>query len=673
MADNGEATQRTSFEKRLNDAKYLLKEGRLPDATKAFEQLLHDRPNFADALYYLAVCQRKANDTDAALASLTQLTGAHPRYARAYQEQGHIFRARQQRDAAIGAYEQATALNPALPASWHALGRYYVAAGEQEKAAQAMQHVNWLSTLPPPLLTVTSLIHENKLFMAEQICRHFLQQQPHHIEAMRLLAELGSKLQILDDAEFLLESALEFQPDYHRARLDYVRVLHRRQKYAKALEQAQLLQASDPDNVAFKVTLATEHQASGNFDQALGIYEQVLAQQPDLHAVHAAHAHALKTIGRTELAIESYRRAYRCTPAYGDAYWSLANLKTYRFEDAEIAQMRDMQAQPATDNTDRVHLCFALGKALEDRGEYADAFTFYARGNRLKKQESRYRPELVERELQTQKQQFDAAFFKQREEFGCADAAPIFVVGLPRAGSTLLEQILASHSQIDGTMELANIIGMAHQLNGRRALSGNGQYPQVLHQLTHEQQGELGNKFIEDTMFHRQGGDYFVDKMPNNFRHLALIQLILPNAKIIDARRHPMACCFSGFKQLFAEGQEFTYDLQDIGRYYAAYVQIMDHWDRELPGRILRVQHEDVIDDLEAQVRRMLDYCELPFEPGCLEFHRTERAVKTASSEQVRQPIYTSGLDQWRHFEPYLGPLVDALGETGLSDASGAH
>jgi hypothetical protein len=312
-------------------------------------------------------------------------------------------------------------------------------------------------------------------------------------------------------------------------------------------------------------------------------------------------------------------------------------------------------------------LCFALGKAFEDLGDYARSFAYYDKGNALKRAESGYRSEIVEQELTAQKALFDGGFFEERSGFGHATEAPIFILGLPRAGSTLLEQILASHSLVDGTMELANIIGTANRLNGQKRRTGASPYPKVLAQLTEAQTRQLGEQFIQETEHHRGDGIYFIDKMPNNFRHIPLIQLILPKAKIIDARRHPMACCFSGFKQLFAEGQEFTYGLDEIGRYYRAYVDVMAHWEQVLPGRILRVQHEDVVEDLERQVRRILDYCDLPFEQACLDFHETERAVRTPSAEQVRQPIYKSGMEQWQHFGAYLGPLEDALGPT-LSD-----
>ena len=654
----------------LREGKLQLQQGQLQAASDTLQQLLSEYPRHQEGLYYFAVCLRQGGNHRAAADILEQLQQAHPRYGRAYQEEGHNLKAIAQHPAAAEAFEKAVALNPALLGSWRALQAWYAQAGPEEKAREADNHVRWLSAMPPQLQSVSSLINEDKLYIAEQVCRQFLKQQPHHKEAMRLLAEIGNKLQILDDAEFLLESCVEFYPDYQRARLDYVQVLHKRQKFEQALEQARQLHHSDPKNVLYELTLAAEQQAVGNFDEALYIYDQVLASQGDLPKVFSSRGHALKTIGRSDDAIASYRQAYGCKPDFGDAYWSLANLKTYRFTDAEIEQMRREEANPGIAGNDRIHLCFALGKALEDRQAYADSFAYYDRGNRLKKAERGYKPEIVESELQQQKLLFDAGFFQQRHGYGSNSEAPIFVVGLPRAGSTLLEQILASHSQVDGTMELANIIGLANRLNGRKRQQQDSPYPGILADLDAQQLQKLGEDFIEDTRQHRQQGLFFVDKMPNNFRHIPLIQLILPEAKIIDARRHPMACCFSGFKQLFAEGQEFTYGLDEVGRYYRAYVDVMAHWDAVLPGRILRVQHEDVIADLETQVRRILDYCGLPFEQACVDFHQTERAVRTPSSEQVRQPIYSSGMEQWTHFTPFLQPLEEALGPalTGYRD-----
>jgi len=649
-----------SSETLLQEAKLSLQAGDVPAARAPLHAILERYPDHREGLYYLAVCERQTGESTAAIKVLARLLSKHPQYGRAYQEYGHNLAANKDAEGATVAFEKAVKLNPALMSSWQALLGRYRYLGSTDKAEDANNHIRWLESMPVELRTVTSLLHENKLYVAEQICRAFLKKEPHHREAMRLLAEIGSKLQILDDAEFLLESCVEFYPDYHRARLDYVQVLHKRQKFNMALDQARELHHSDPQNLLYEVTLAAEQQAVGNFDEALYIYDQVLAKNGDLPRVLVAQGHAQKTSGLASDAVVSYQRAYRCQPDYGDAYWSLANLKTYRFSEEEIQQMTAQESSSEVDSTDRIHLCFALGKALEDRQQFNEAFACYERGNALKQAECGYDANKLEEELLTQKALFGQQFFSERADMGCESSAPIFIVGLPRAGSTLLEQILASHSEVDGTMELANIIGTANRLGGRNHHRGESRYPSMLSELERPHASQLGESYIADTLQHRQQGRFFVDKMPNNFRHIPLIQLILPKARIIDARRHPMACCFSGFKQLFAEGQEFTYGLNEIGRYYRAYVDIMAHWEKVLPGRILRVQHEDVINDLEGQVHRILEFCDLPFEQACIDFHKTDRAVRTPSSEQVRQPIYQSGVDQWQSF---LQPLELALGE----------
>jgi hypothetical protein len=329
--------------------------------------------------------------------------------------------------------------------------------------------------------------------------------------------------------------------------------------------------------------------------------------------------------------------------------------------------MRAQEADPRLQLNDRYHLCFALGKALEDRGEYAQSFQYYLRGNALKKTEIRYRPEPIERNCRLQKEICTEDFFAARRGYGDRSPAPIFIVGLPRSGSTLLEQILASHSMVEGTMELAEVPRLVGELQGRYVDSDHyvPRYPAVLAELSAADFSRFGAKYLSDTRFYRSGRPRFIDKMPNNFRHLGLIHLMLPNARIIDARREPLACCFSNFKQLFAAGQQFTYSMEDIARYYRSYVDLMDHWERVLPGAVLRVQYEEVVSDLETNVRRILDFCGLEFEPGCIEFHKTERRVHTASSEQVRRPLNRDGVDQWRHFEPWLGPMKAALGNPG--------
>jgi len=440
-------------------------------------------------------------------------------------------------------------------------------------------------------------------------------------------------------------------------------VLGKRHKHLASLEQARKLLAIDPGNRAFRTVYATACVGLGDHEEALRVYRELLTETPHNPELHLSVAHALKTQGRQAQAIEEYRAAAAARADFGDAYWSLANLKTYRFTDAELERMRGLEAAAGTQLVDRYHLCFALGKALEDRGEYQEAFRYYERGNAFKKSESRFDVDAMERTLKLQARLCTREFLAARSGGGCDRPDPIFIVGLPRAGSTLLEQILASHSQVEGTMELADIPRMVQQVAGRENRDTPSRYPALLAELTPAERLRLGEKYIADTRVYRTGKPYFIDKMPNNFRHIGLIHLILPKARIIDARREPLACCFSNFKQLFASGQEFTYSLEDLGRYYRAYLGIMAHWDVILPARILRVQHEELVEDLEHQVRRILDFVGLDFEPACLEFYKTERSIRTASSEQVRQPIYREGLDQWRHFEPWLGPLWAALGE----------
>ena len=639
----------------------LMKERQFAASLAAAQTLLREVPENRDVLYLVAVNQRYLGRIADALRTLLTFERIHPDYGRLFQERGHCYRAVGEADAAIEAYQRAVALNGALLASWQALAQLHRAAGHTAEAEHAERFAKQIASLPPAIVTATSMFAEGETYAAEQVVRQFLQQHGDHIEGMRLLAQIGMKLDVLDDAEFLLESVLVFAPDYHAARYDYAVVLCRRHKYQKALEEVAKLCAIEPDNRAFRTVEANAWVGIGDHERALKLYRDLLEGSPRQEDLHLSIAHALKTMGRQAEAIESYRAAASSRPSFGDAYWSLANLKTYRFTDEELARMRAEEADPSTGLVDRYHLCFALGKALEDQGDYAESFGYYARGNRLKHHETRYKPEISERNTRMQKSVCTAEFFAARAGVGCPAPDPIFIVGLPRAGSTLLEQILSSHSQVEGTMELSDIPRLVARLQGREVQDSQPRYPAVLNELTPEQLQKLGAKYLADTRIYRTGKPFFIDKMPNNFRHVGLIHLILPNAKIIDARREPLACCFSNFKQLFANGQEFTYSLEDVGRYYRTYVELMQHWDAVLPGKVLRMQHEEVVADLEGAVRRLLEYCGLPFEAGCLEFWKTERNVRTASSEQVRRPIFKEGLDQWRNFEPWLGPLREVL------------
>jgi tetratricopeptide (TPR) repeat protein len=643
----------------------LLEKSQFAAALEAAALLRTEVPDNKDVLYMLAVSQRYLGRIPEALTTLARLEELQPRFSRLFQERGHCHVAARQPGEAIDAYLKAVNINPALPASWKALQLLFRATGREADAKTAAEHIDILAKLPVAIVTARGLFADGETAQAEQVVRQFLLTHGNHVEGMRLLAQIGMQHEVLDDAELLLEGVLTLQPNYHLARFDYAGVLARRHQHARALVEIDALLRIDPKDRNYRTLRATVQAGLGNHEAALEAYRELAAERPESEELQLSIAHTHKALGRQSEAIAAYRAAAAIRPNYGDAYWSLANLKTYRFLDEEITRMRAAEAAASTPPVDRYHLCFALGKALEDRAEYADSFRYYARGNALKKAEIDFRVEPIERNTRLQTAVCTRELFASRQGWGSPAKDPIFIVGLPRSGSTLLEQILASHSAVEGTMELADIPRLVQRLQGRNQNSLSPEYPGVLAKLTAEQLRRFGEKYLEDTRAYRKGRTFFIDKMPNNFRHIGLIHLMLPNARIIDARRDPMACCFSNFKQLFANGQEFTYGIEDIARYYRTYVELMDHWDRVLPGKVLRVQHEDVVADLEGSVRRVLEYCGLDFEPACLEFYKNERSVRTASSEQVRRPIYTEGLDQWRHFEPWLEPLKQALGPIG--------
>lgn len=611
-----------------------------------------------------AVCRRYKAEFQPALELLARLKTVAPEHGRAHQEEGHTYRDMGQADDALLAYSRACRHNPALEASWRGQLDILSGKGLQEQAEQIQAQLDRLQKLPRPLLGVTDLIAQGRLLKAEDYCRQYLKKVPHDVEGMRLLADIGMRLGVLDDAEFLLESALKFEPDNVPVRIEYIRALSKRQKFQQALEQAKHLLDTAPKNAQFRSLFAIESMRAGDYETAITSFDEVLKLLPGDPTTLTSKGHAHKTSGQYEHAVSSYRAALASQPRHGEAYYSLANLKVYAFTEDEINNMQAQENDATLSHIERVYLCFALGKAHEDLGDFETSFKYYQRGNRLKKSRGRYKAAQMSEDLAAQRTVCSPALFGRKSGVGHGAPDPIFILGLPRAGSTLLEQILSSHSQVDGTLELPNILSLSQRLRRRGRQGAASAYPDILGEVSDQELEAFGREYINDTRIHRQGAPYFIDKMPNNFRHIGLINLILPNAKVIDARRNPMACCFSGFKQLFAEGQEFTYDQQDLGQYYADYVELMDHWDKVLPGKVLRVHYEDVVAELEPQVRRILEYCGLPFEAACLNFHQTERSVRTPSSEQVRQPIYESGLEQWRHFEPYLGPLKQALGAT---------
>jgi tetratricopeptide (TPR) repeat protein len=566
-------------------------------------------------------------------------------------------------DDAINTLRRAVSLDPKHAACWQSLGHQLKVAGDDEGSLQAFERHFELSTRHPELVEAVKLLREGKLGKAETIVRDLLKKYPLDVSAIRVLADIGFQMGQLKDASLLLERCLELAPDFYAARHSYAMLLMRLQKHEAAMVEAEKLLIHEPNNPNFLTLKASILVRIGDHPRAIEIYERVLKDYPNQARAQMSYGHTLKTVGRLDESIDAYRKCVRLSPEVGEAYWSLANLKTFRFSNDDIENMRKQVTAEGGDADDQAHLAFALGKALEDRGEYDESFRFYRRGNAIRRIEHRHNPQINVLEAVRQVRTLDKVFFEQRKDWGCQAPDPIFVVGLPRAGSTLLEQILASHSQVEGTSELQDIIGISRKLAEKNRKHPSGKYPEILADLSEDQFRELGESYLETTRIQRSNTPFFIDKMPNNFRHIGLIHLILPNSKIIDARRHPMGGCFSGYKQLFANGQTFTYGLEDIGKYYRDYVRLMDHWDDVLPGRVHRVQYEEMVADTETQIRALLDYCELDFEEQCLRFYETERAVRTPSSEQVRQPIYKESTEQWRNFEAHLGPLKEALGE----------
>jgi tetratricopeptide (TPR) repeat protein len=659
------------IEAEVADLRALQDQGDHAGAAAGANRLLEAYPANRDLLLTAAHSLRMTQQTDAALATLERLAQHHPGFSQLFLERGLCHVARRDAPAAISDLRTAVTINPALTMGWHMLDGLLRMTGDTASAALAAKHCAHLTSLPPPIVHAKVLFADGEVDQAEMLIRHFLLEFGDHPEAMRLLAQIGHMRNVLDDAETLFAGVLAMVPDHHEARHEYVQVLIARHKFTQAREALEPLLTLDPTNHAHRTQAATIRVGLGDFEGVIPVYREMLQEIPsDAPAaqIHRADlnlwlGHALKTEGQTDEAIKAYMAATVDRPDFGDAWWSLANLKTYRFAPESIAVMRQRLDDPATAESDRIHIAFALGKALEDDGDYAGSWAAYTQGSTMHRASNGYIPEVFETNTREQKRVCTNAFFAERVGWGLDDPAPIFVLGLPRSGSTLIEQILASHSMVEGTQELPEIQRIVHELQGREINFDEPRYPAVLPELDASAIRQFGAQYIADSRPNRiLGRPYFIDKMPNNFRHIGLIHLILPNAKIIDARRDAMACCFSNFKQLFAQGQEFTYGIEDIARYYRTYVELMDHWDAVLPGRVLRVQHEDVVDDLEGSVRRILDYCGLPFEAACIEFHKTKRSVRTPSSEQVRQPIFRDGLDQWKKFDPYLGPLRTILG-----------
>jgi len=546
--------------------------------------------------------------------------------------------------------------------AWRLLGRALRLLGRSEEAAEAEVESVRATAYEPEMVAIAQAMTANDLPRAEALLRGRLKAQPLDVAAIRLMAELAVRVGRSRDAETLLRRTLELAPGFVVARANLAALLYRQNRFAEAVTELDGVLESGAANPSSRNLLAVALGKIGDYDEALRLYEELTPAFPDHPKLWMSYGHILKTVGRQEDSVAAYRQALASKPDLGEVWWSLANLKTVRFDDDDVSAMEQALAGDL-DLDDRLHLHFALGKAYGDGGEAEQSFRNYAAGNALRKAEQDYDPDAVTAQVDGMIATLTPAFLAGRAGWGDPSPDPIFILGLPRAGSTLVEQILSCHSAIEGTMELPDIPFLAAREARAQGLTARD-WPTAVAALDSDKLAALGAEFLERTRVQRKTGKpFFIDKLPNNWAYAGFIHLILPNAKLIDARRHPLDCCFSNFRQHFAKGQAFTYGLEDIGRYYADYVRAMDHYDRVLPGRIHRVIHERLLDDPEGEVRALLDYLALPFEDACLEFHTSSRPVRTASSEQVRRPINRDGVGQWRPFEAWLAPLVAALGD----------
>ena len=628
-----------------------------------------DRLQERDRALQQAKALRAQKRLPEALAALAQLEVFTPSFSRLYHERAHCHIALGQAPEAIGALQEAVRLNPTQPASWDMLKQLYQMQGDADRASQAAQQLAILNQLPQAVLVANSLFVDGDLASAEAVIRDYLDLDRNNVGALRLLARIRWQAGAIGEAETLLRAVLDLADDFHAARLDYALVLSEQFKHHGARQQAERLIGHDPTNRAYLKHYCAACIGLGDYESVIDVYEQLLKGQsptePDVADLRVWRGNALKTAGQPVAAIGDYHAALKARPDYGVAWFSLSNLKTYRFAADEIDRMQRAELQPRLDPLDQIYLCFALGKALEDRSDHAGSWHYYARGNDLRRSTGHYQPEATKAHAQDLKQVFTAEALAAHQNPGLGTPVPIFILGLPRSGSTLVEQILASHTLVEGTQELTEIDRYVVEICGRDPKSGLPLRPEALLDLSWGQARALGERYLAETKpYRRLGRAYFIDKMPNNFWHIGLIQIILPQAIIIDVRREPLACCFSNFKQLFGgANQAFSYGLEDLAHHYATYLDLMQHWNTVLPGRVLRLHYEDLVEDLEGNVRRLLAHCGLGFEAACLDFHQTARSVRTPSSEQVRQPIGQDGLTQWRHYEPWLGPLQRALGQ----------
>jgi len=628
-------------------------------AEKLCRDALTDCPGEPNLLSLLGVALNRQGRGEEAEPLLRRALAEEPDYAKGHEELGRSLLQLGRSGEAIESLQKALALDPKLQGAQLTLVHALSESGRALEAEAAMRQ--FLHADPARKLIAEAAEHQRagRLDQAEATYREILRRDPRNIEALRLLALIAMQTEHYGQAEQLLARVVEIAPDFLAAWIDLSRAQLERLEIPAARTSIARAMDLNPRSPTVLVHAANVQARAGRHDEAIETFQRAIATNPESNAALVGLGNALKTVGRQAEAIDAYRRATVLRPELSEAWWSLSNLKTFRFEEAEIAAMERQLESPALNDEARAQFSFALGKAFEDRGNYARAFEHYDRGNHARRKRESYDPVQTEVINERIRNVFDAGLLARNAGRGDPDPAPIFIVGLPRSGSTLIEQILASHSQVDATHELPEVGRLIQQIN--REQTGKVAYPEAVRDFDADAWAKLGREYLNATRRYRHGAPHFMDKNPNNFASIGLISLALPNARIINARRHPLDTCLSCYKQLFARGQPFTYDLVEIAEYYLEYDRMMAHWHAVLPGRVLDVLYEDVVADLEGQVRRMLEFCGLPWEDACLRFHETERAIRTASSEQVRRPIYDSSIGIWRHYERELAPLIDVL------------
>jgi Flp pilus assembly protein TadD len=633
-------------------------------AAREAAALLREYPDSTAAALLLGTARRSCGDPQAAAEVFASLANTQPDSAVIQLEYGRTLAAQRQPERALAALQRAVQLSPGLAEAWAELAALYAARGNAAQCDLAYAHYRRLAQPDRHLAEASVLLGNGRVEAAESLLMRVLAQAPHDVEALRMLADIAAQREDVIEAEQMLGEILRLAPGYSEARFDLARVLHTQQRPEEMLPLLERLLAVEPSSLTYRTLQSAAYNLLGMNELSLAVLGQLLEDFPDDERVWMYYGHALRAAGRNQEAIAAYRKSTQLAPRFAEAWFSMANLKTFRFNAADVATMQEQASRAGVRDEERLQFEFALGKAREDEGEFADSFVHYARGNALRRAAIPYDAAGVTRFVERNEVLYTGQFLDARGGFGCKAVDPIFILGLPRSGSTLLEQILASHSQVEGTRELPYILSIARELGALEVPERPPTYPQSVAELSGGQFVALGERYLAQAAPHRLlGRPHFIDKMPNNWMHAGLIHLILPNARIIDARRSALGCCVANFKQHFQKGMWFSYSLEDLGHYYRDYSRLMRHFDAVLPGRVHRVHYEDLVADLEGEVHRLLEYCNLPFEDQCLRFYETRRVVQTVSSEQVRRPIYREGLDQWRNFAPWLDPLKEALGD----------